>query len=298
MILVTGATGNIGHALVDILVKQGAQVRAVVLKEDMHTDGHFTPPNITQSSVFPNGVEVVAGNLAQPKTMPHLFDNIEAVFVNPRALGAAIDEFLQLAKAHGVHKVVTLSASNVDQAFSRQPSRLNGDRNKEVETAVMNSGMDWTALRSSYYAMNTIGTWAPQIKNGNLIKGSYATWENTPLDERDVAAVAAQALLHDKLIGKRPVLTGPQSLSQAEMVSIIGTVIGRELSYQELPPEIAKQGMLQAGFSAAFVDTFLDLQKQDAGKTSLISNEIEQILGRPPVSFAEWATRHSADFKK
>ncbi len=297
MILVTGAAGNIGHALVDVLVEEGADVRAVILPDMPNAnEGRFRPPNIAQSSRFPSQVNVVSGDLARPESIPNLFDDIDELFINPRAVGATIESLLVEAKKHGVRRVVTLSASNVDEDSALQPSRYNGDRNKEVERAVMESGMEWSALRSSYYAINTIGMWVPQIKAGNIVRGPYAAWENTPLHEKDVAAVAAKALLTDIILGQRPIITGPESLTQREMVEMIGRVIGRPLTYEEVPLEVARRGILQNGFSEAFVDAFLALMAREAGKPGFLSNEIEKILGRPAHTYAEWVADHKTDF--
>lgn len=297
MILITGAQGNIGYALVKTLVKQGVKVRAVVL-DDNASGSRFRPPGIAQTSDFPAGVEVYSADLRNPETLLKAFDGISGIFINPRAVGDSIANVLTTAKSHGVKRVVTLSASNVDEDLSRQPSRLNGDKNKEVEAAVMASGMEWTALRSTFYAINTVGFWAGQIKAGDTVYGPYATWENSPVDEQDVAEVAAHAFLHDDLIGQRPIMSGPQSLSQAEMVSVIGKTINRPLVYQEIPADAAKIGMIERGFSEAFVDSFLALCAEDAGKPALVSSDIEAILRRPAHTFAEWTTKHLADFQK
>jgi uncharacterized protein YbjT (DUF2867 family) len=296
MILVTGAAGNIGYEVVKALTQKGQKVRAVVIPETSK-DGRFQPPGIAQALSFPEGVEVYQGDLSHPRTMIDAFKDVTGLFINPRAVGTAVTELLEVAKEQGVTRVVTLSASNVDEDPSRQHSRINGDRNKEVEESVMRSGMEWTALRSTFYAVNTVGFWANQIKAGDIVRGPSATWENTPVDEEDVAAVAVEAFLGDDLIGQRPIMSGPESLSQAEMVERIGKVIGRPLVYQEIPAEVAKQGMVQRGFSEAFADGFLSLSEQDAGKPSPVSDDIARILGRPAHTFEQWVARHASDFR-
>jgi hypothetical protein len=80
------------------------------------------------------------------------------------------------------------------------------------------------------------------------------------------------------------------------MVTIIGDVIGRPLRFQEIPPEVAKQGMIQAGFPEALADGFLSMQAESYGQSGLVSNTVEQVLGRPALTFAEWAAEHAAAF--
>ena len=219
------------------------------------------------------------------------------MFLNPRAVGDAAVELLALAREQGVKRVVAMSALNVDFDLARQPSRIRGEYNKEVEAAAVGSGLEWVGLRSGYYAVNTIGTWAAQIRAGDVVRGPYSESAWAPLHERDLAAVGAHTLLTDELVGRRPVLTGPQSLTQEEMVTIIGDVIGRPLRFQEIPPEVAKQGMIQAGFPEALADGFLSMQAESYGQSGLVSGEVEKILGRPALTFAEWAAEHVAAFR-
>jgi uncharacterized protein YbjT (DUF2867 family) len=287
MILITGATGNIGRPLVDLLVDQGAKVRAVTRHP--------------QAAGLPAGVEVVEGDPARPGTIAPFLEGVTGLFVNPRSVGIAAGDLLALARERGVQRVVALSARNVDDDLARQPSRYNGDRNKEVEDAVTRSGLEWVSLRPGYFATNTL-MWAGQIRAGDVVRGPYAAATGpatggAPIDPRDVAAVGAHALLTDELVGRRPVLTGPQSLTQAEMVAVIGEVIGRPLRYQEIPPEAAKQGMVGLGFPEGFVDAYLSLLAEAVGRPALVTNEVEKALGRPARSYAEWVADHAAAFR-
>lgn len=284
VILVTGATGTIGRPLIDLLVGEGVEVRAVTR-------------NPSSADDLPVEVEVVQGDPSRPRTLASSLRGVTGLFLNPRAVGDAAVELLALAREHGVKRVVAMSALNVDFDLVRQPSRLGGVYNKEVEAAAVGSGLEWVGLRSGYYAVNTSRTWAGQIRAGDVVRGSYpeSAW-GAPLHERDLAAVGARALLTDDLLGRRPVLTGPQCLTQGEMVTIIGGAIGRPLRFEEVPPEAAKQGMVQAGFPEALADGFLAMQAESYGQPGLVSGEVEKVLGRPGLTFAKWAMEHVADF--
>jgi uncharacterized protein YbjT (DUF2867 family) len=115
-----------------------------------------------------------------------------------------------------------------------------------------------------------------------------------------VAEVAARALLSDQLVGKRPVLTGPQSLTQEQMVNIIGEAIGRPLRYQEVAPEVAKQAMIAQGFRfpPELIDRLHSLLAKAVGHPATTSADVEAILGRPALTFAQWATDHAGAFMK
>jgi uncharacterized protein YbjT (DUF2867 family) len=282
MILVTGATGTIGRPLVDLLVREGTHVRAVTRNP--------------QAAGLPAGVEVVEGDPSRPDTLASSLEGVTGLFLHPRAVGVAAGALLALARERGVKRVVVLSAMNVDDDLADQPSRYQGDRNKEVEDAVTRSGLEWVSLRASSFADNSIRAWAAQIRAGDVVRYPYAAFQESPIHERDLAEVAVRALLTDELVGRRLELTGPQSLSHQEMVAIIGEAIGRPLRYQEIPPEAAKQGMIQHGVPEPFVEALMGRYARDVGHPAITTGEVEKILGRPARTFAQWASDHADAF--
>jgi uncharacterized protein YbjT (DUF2867 family) len=286
MLLVTGATGTIGRPLIDALVNDGVKVRAVT-----------RDPQATDLSA---DVEVVEGDPARPDTIAPYLDGVTAVFLHPRAAGDAAGELLALARERGVKRVVALSATNVDDNLDEQPSRYRGDRNKEAEDAAAASGLAWVSLRASFFARNTLDAWGAQIRAGDVVRGPYVSFAEAPIHERDLAAVAARALRTDALVarrGRRLELTGPQSLTHAEMVATIGDVIGRRLRYQETPPEVAKQGMVAHGFPEPFVQALLARYANEVGRPAPVSGEVEKALGRPACTYAQWVADHAAAFR-
>ena len=172
------------------------------------------------------------------------------MFLNSRALGDEMTSVVRQAQRQGGTRLVALSAINADDDFSRQPSRYRGDRNKEVEQLAVDFGLPWVSLRPSVFATNFAGMWAAQIRAGDVVNGPYAAASSAPIVERDIAAVAARALLSDELVGQRIPLTGPQSLTNTEMVDIIGSVLHRPLRYNEIPAELVRQRFIGLGFPA------------------------------------------------
>ena len=270
-ILVTGATGNVGRPLVDQLAAAGAHVRAVTRHP--------------ASTEFPPGVEVVASAAAGIR-------GASAVFLNSRALGDELAAVVDLVRREGVTRLVALSAINADDDFSRQPSRFRGDRNKEVEQYAVDSGLEWVSLRPTVFVTNFFGMWAPQIKAGDVVSGPYAQASTAPIVDRDISAVAAYALLTDELLGRKVPLTGPQALTNTELVEIIGAVLGRELRYQEVPPELVRQRFIGLGFPAEFADAYVALLSATVSKPALVTHEVEKILGRPAEGFGDAVAAH------
>ena len=274
-VLVTGATGNVGRPLVTLLADAGAKVRAVTRRPDLLT--------------FPAGVDVVASASAG-------LGGADAVFLNSRALGDDLATVVKRARSEGVTRLVALSAINADDDFSLQPSRFRGDRNKEAEQLAVDAGLEWVSLRPAAFATNVAGMWSAQLQAGDVVRGPYASASMAPIVERDIAAVAAQALLTDDLNGRRIALTGPQAFTNAELVDVIGAVLDRPLHYHEVPPEIVRQQFVGLGFPAAFADSYIAYLAVTIDTPAVVTHEVETILGRPAESFANWVADHRALF--
>jgi uncharacterized protein YbjT (DUF2867 family) len=276
-IVVTGATGNVGRPLVSELAAAGARVRAVTR----------TP----QTTVFPDGVEAV-GSAADALA------GASAVFLNSRALGDQLAGVVTQARRAGVTKLVALSAINADDDFSRQPSRFRGDRNKEVEELAVDSGLAWVSLRPTVFATNFAGMWSAQIRAGDVVAGPYAAASSAPVVESDIAAVAARALLTDEFVGQKIPLTGPQAYTNSELVKIIGTVLDRPLQYQEVPTDMVRQRFIGLGLGAEFADAYVEMLAETLDKPALVTHDVEKIVGRPALAFAQWVSEHRDLFTK
>jgi uncharacterized protein YbjT (DUF2867 family) len=283
MIVVIGATGTIGRHLVELLHAEATPLRAI-----------SRDPG---AAALPPGVEVVAGDPARPPSMAPLLDGATAVFLHPRAAAAAPARLLAMARDRGVRRVVALAAGNVDDPLDHQPSRFRGDRNKEVEDAAIGSGLEWTSLRPTSFAANSAQAWGAQIRAGDVVRGVYPGFHEAPIDELDVAEVAARALLGDELLGRRLTLTGPRSLSHAEMVGIIGEQLGRPLRYLEVSPEAATQAMLAQGMPEPFLTALMARYARDLDRPAATTDEVAKALGRPAGSFAHWVARNAAAFR-
>lgn len=274
-ILVTGATGNVGRPLVTELVRAGAHVRA--LTRSPETAG------------FPPGVEPV-------RSAAEGVAGASAVLLNSRALGQELAPAVELARAAGVKRLVALSAINADDDDSRQPSRVRGDRNREVEQLAVASGLEWVSLRPTVFASNFAGMWSAQIRAGDVVSGPYAGASTAVIVDADISAVAAVALLTDDLVGQRIPLTGPQALTNTELVDTIGRVLERPLHYREVPTDVVRQRFVDLGFPAAFADAYMGLLADTVERPALVTHEVDKILGRPATTFADWVDAHRGFF--
>ncbi len=286
MIVLTGATGLVGRLVASELAGsgEGHEVRAITRSP--------------RKAELPDGVEVVEGDPQRPGTLMDALRGADAVFLHPRAVGDAAHDVVALARDLGVRRVVALAAANVDDRLDAQPSRFRGDRNKEADDAVATSGLGWVSLRPSSLAGNALTAWGGQIRASGDVRYVYAGFEESPLDERDLAAVLAKALTDDDLLGRRIDLTGPESLSHEEMVRQIGLALGKPLRFHEVPAEPAARAMVANGLPEPFVTAMMARYAAHHTRPQFPPTpELEKILGRPPRTFAEWAADHVAGFR-
>jgi uncharacterized protein YbjT (DUF2867 family) len=272
MILITGATGTIGREAVQILLDQGAKVAAVTRN--------------------PRASLPAAAQLVHPDEIKGL-DGVEGILLSPRAVGAGIPDLLAYARATGVRRVVVLSAMTVQYPAGHARFR---EQFQAVEAAVQGSGLEWTILRCSDFAANTL-VWAGQIRATGTVQGAYTQARTSTIHERDIAAVAAPALTGSAHVGQTYPLTGEQSLSQPDKVAAIGASIGRELSFVELPADEVRRDMLAAGLPEEVPDRLLGSLADYAREAGPTTDTVRRLLGRPALTYAAWAAEHTAAFQ-
>ncbi|EKX60722.1 NAD(P)H-binding protein [Streptomyces ipomoeae] len=293
MILVTGATGNVGRHVVDLLLAEGATPRALTRDP---TAGRL-----------PDKAEVIGGDLLRPESVAAALDGVATVFLNLSAVGETTEEFLALARQQGVRRVVMLSSSSVQDGMAEQPSML-AQWHKASEDLVKASGLEWTILRPGEFDTNALWTWGEQLRATGTVRGAYGMAATAPIHERDIAAVAVRGLLTDDHVGERYVLTGPESLTQYDKVRIIGEAVGLPFRFEEVSPEVAREDYLARGMQAQAVDSMQDhfgaaidgiLRRlaQSVGRAAPITSTVTEVTGRPALTFAQWAAENASAFR-
>ena len=163
-----------------------------------------------------------------------------------------------------------------------------------VEEAVEESGIAWTHLDAGAFMTNST-IWAEQIRTTGTVRDAYPTAANAPIALEDIAAVAATVLLEDVHVGKAYQLTGPQSLTRAQQMRLIGKALGREIPFVDLAHEEAVAQLSKAigKYASWYLDGVAGLvdQPQRAVRT------VEELTGRPGRTFAEWALEHADGFR-
>lgn len=162
------------------------------------------------------------------------------------------------------------------------------------EQAVRESGLDWTILRPSGFMSNAL-EWAAQLKKGDVVRAPFPDVRVAVIDPYDIGAVAARALVDDGHRGQVYRLSGPQALTPADRVRILGEVLGRDLRFEGMTNEEARAEM-SASMPAAYVDAFFDFNVGGSLDESAVLPTVAQIAGRPPRTFERWAAAHAGSF--
>jgi uncharacterized protein YbjT (DUF2867 family) len=278
MFLVIGATAHFGRQAVEELVAAEVPVRALT--------------RAPEKAGLPEGVEVVWGDLSKPETLPAVVHGVEAAFLVLQ-YGIDVTAMLQAAREAGVRRVVFLSSGAVDAEAERQPDVI-AQYHRDVERAIEASGIEWTFLRLLFPAINSL-TFAMQLQNGEVVRAPYTEAAFSAVHERDVAEVAVRVLTGGGHAGRSYDLTGPESLTQAQQIRILGETLGRALTVEELDPEPVRTQMSQF-MDPGFVAALFALMAAAVGKPAPVNNLIEQITGHPARTYAQWTADHRVEF--
>jgi uncharacterized protein YbjT (DUF2867 family) len=281
-VLVIGATGRIGRIVVARLLEAGVPVRALARRP--------------AAAGLPAAVEVVAGDLTLPDSLDAGLRDVGAVFLLWTAPPTTMPAVIERLAAHARRVVFLSSPHRTPHPFFQQPNpaaRFHAD----VERLIAASGLESTIIRPGMFASNTLSWWGSMIRDGDVVRWPYGAAETAPIDERDIAAVAARALYEDRHAGADYVLTGPESLSHAEQVGIIGDVVGRPIQFEEISPEDFRSGIAR-GWPAPAVDMLLAAWGATIGRPAFVTSTLFEVVGSPPRTFRQWVDDHAAAFQR
>jgi uncharacterized protein YbjT (DUF2867 family) len=283
-ILVTGATGTIGSQVVSALKgRNEVTVRAAVrsaAKAEALKGGNVTPVDFEYTN---------------PEQMKKAVEGVEKLFLVTPFAQDQVDlaaRLVDAAKAAGVKHIVKLSAMGVDFEGGIQLGRWH----RTVERYILGSGLKYTFLRPNNFMENFVGYYPP-AKDGNI----YLPWGQGAcsfIAGADVAAVAATALTTPGHENQGYELTGPEAFTIGQAAATIGEVSGRKVNYVDVPEAAAHKAMLDMGMPAWMVDGMMELHGiNKAGYAAQVTDTVQKVTGRAPMSFAQFAKQHAAAWK-
>jgi uncharacterized protein YbjT (DUF2867 family) len=288
-ILVIGSTGHVGSQVVAQLSDKGVPVRAMTRKP--------------RAARLPAQVELVQGDLTSPETLEPALNGVDTLFLVWTAPPAAFPEILERI-ARRARRIVYLSAPlKTPHPFFQQPNATRVVA-EQIERSIEASGLEWTFLRPGMFACNASHWWGQQLRAGDLMRWPYLDVPTAPIDPRDIAAIGVRALCENGHAGAEYVLTGPESLTQREQISIVGSVLGRSLHIEEMTPDEARKelvsvmnwGMAPATSVSAVIEKLLSAWGAAVGLPAFVSTTFAEITGTRPRTFRQWAGDHAGEF--
>lgn len=276
-VLVTGARGHVGAAVLAGLMAAGEPVRA--------------SSRNPRPGELPDGVEVVRADLTEPRSWPDALAGVRKMFLYAQPEAAV--EFAAAARTSAVEHVVLLSSSSV--MFPNAETNPIGAAHLAVERALEGSGLDWTFVRPGYFATNSL-RWR-SIRAERVLRTAFPEATTAPVHERDIAAVAVRALLDDVHRGRAYPVLGAGSLTIREQVAAIAEALGEPVHLDEVDVDTYRNEL-----RVDLPDVLVERLIQAHGQVPRLPDDlgvdaVPEVVGRPALTFAEWARDHVADFR-
>lgn len=278
--LITGATGDVGSRVVECLLRRGERPRVFVRNETK------------ARSRFGDRVDIFVGDLADPASLRPALEGVDALFlVNTGPQIPALDEAAaKVAKAAGVKHLVKLSSMDVQQGLAI------GAWHERGEAAVRASGVPFTFVQPTGFMSNLLA-WAPSIKAEGVVRASTGDGRRAFIHSDDIAALATTVLTTREYVGESLPITGPEALNFAEVTAKLGAAIGRQLRFQPISDEEARQRYAATGASSPETEAHVSLWRAiREGRLANITDNIERILGRKPIAMDQWAMENAEAF--
>ncbi|MFC8866071.1 SDR family oxidoreductase [Streptomyces sp. NPDC057148] len=279
MIVVTGATGNIGRPLTRALAEAGEQVTAVS----------------RHPAAVPDGVRHQVADLAEPAGLRPALAGAKSLFLllsgDLHALGAHPADIVAEAVDSGVRRIVLLSTLGV----VTRPFGATRIAMRELEDTVRESGLEWAVLRPGGFASNALW-WAESVRTRRVVAAPFGDTGVPVIDPDDIAAVAAACLLEGRYTGGAYELTGPEVITPRGQTEALAAALGEPVAFHELTRDEARTAMARS-MPAELADDTLDIVGNPSPAELRVSPDVERVLGRAPRPFADWAARNVSAFR-
>jgi uncharacterized protein YbjT (DUF2867 family) len=270
-ILVTGASGNAGGAVVESLAEQGIPARALV----------------RSAMDLPAGIEPVYGDLNKPETFADSLAGVSGIFL---LCGYdRVEDLLANADRAGVRKVVVLSSSSLEGPLSNAIAAYH----HATEEAVKAATMGWTFLRPNSFMSNTL-RWLDQLRAGDEVRVQFPDVPIATIHPRDIADVAVRALQGEHN-GEVLRLTGPVALTPVEQVAILGEGIGRAITAYPMS-RAETHAALHASMPEPYARAIEEFFGNGTVDETTVNDTVEKVTGRPPRTLHQWVHENAALF--
>lgn len=294
-ILVTGATGTVGSEVIKQLISSphtsNFNIKAAVHSQE---SGNRVAAEMR--------VKPVQIDYNKPDTIEEAFKDVDRLFLltpfqsNMVELSSNLVNVAKKKKKTGAVKhIVKLSVMGADA----EPGITGGRLHRQAENIIEESGISYTFLRPNFFMQNFINFFSQTIKEQDAFYVPAGDGKVSFVDVRDIAGVAVQALLNESKHGRKAYnITGPNAISYAQAAEILSNEIGRKIKYVDISEDQAREGMKAIGMDEWFINSMMELFSiTRAGYVSDVSSAIEEVTGKKPITFSEFAKDYSRAFK-
>jgi uncharacterized protein YbjT (DUF2867 family) len=280
--LITGATGNVGSLVAERLVARGDRPRIFVRDANK------------ARARYDDRVDIFTGDLADAKTLTPALTGADALFlVNSGPDMPVLDGLAaEAAKAAEVKRLVKLSSYDASEQ-----NVGTGVWHAAGEAAIRASGIPFTFVQPSGFMVNAL-FWARSIKAEGIVRSATGDGKIPFIHSDDIADVCVKALTEPEYTGQSLAITGPEALSYADMKSKIAAAIGRSICFQPISDEEERRKMVGRGEPAEIVAAHLSIYRAiRGGRLAAVTDTVERVLGRKPITFHQWVQENAAAFK-
>jgi uncharacterized protein YbjT (DUF2867 family) len=283
MILITGASGTVGRAVLSEVVRSGQKHRAMYRsKED--------------AAKASRGTEAMIADFKDKTSLAAALRGVDSVYLvcSPIPDLAQLEgNAIEASEAAGVKRIVLNSAFGAGDYTKSFPGW-----HRKVEDKLKATKMTYCILRPNSFMQNVLTYYAPSIRAQGAFFGAMGNARTSYLDVRDIAAVAAKALRGGDHDGRTYELNGPEALTYPEVAEKISKRAGFAARYVDIPVEAQRQAMLDQGMPEWQVTALLDLQAYyTGGKGGTVDGVLEGLLGRPPITMDQFLAEFASEFR-
>lgn len=285
MILVTGASGTVGSAVLHEVQRRGAALRAMYRNRE-------------DAMEAPAGVTAVVADFAQRESLTAALAGVDSVFLVCSPVPQLVELESNMIAAcvdAGVRHVVLNSALGAGDYPKSFPAW-----HRRVEDALSASRLGYCILRPNGFMQNIPAYMAPGIRAQGRFYAAMGSARTSFLDVRDIAAVAGSALLEPtRHAGQVYELNGPEAVTYTELAERIARAAGRPVAYVDIPEAEQRNSMLAMGMPAWQVDALLDLQRYyTSGRGGEVTDVLPRLLGRAPCTLDSFLEEHKEAFRE
>jgi len=279
--LITGATGTVGSRVVELLLERGNRPR-IFVRNPEKARAHYG-----------DHVDIAVGDLSDTASLSSALQGVDSLFLITSGphIPKLDQEAANASNSAGVKHLVKLSSMDAQQNIGTGAWHACG------EASIRASGIPFTFVQTTGFMSNALA-WAGSIKAEGVVRAPTGDGRIPFIHPADIAAVATEVLTTRKYLGESLPITGPRALSYAEMTEQIAAAIGKPLRFEAVSEEYERQKMTTGGAPAAIIDAHISIYRSiREGRMARVTDNVENVLHRKPLSFAQWVQENAAAFR-